>query len=55
MAITTSDARRRGFLPPRRRHGAYCCYPPLVLGAALVVKEQALVGRGLKAKGLVKS
>jgi hypothetical protein len=39
MAIAASDARQRGFLPPRRRRGAYCCCLPLVLGAALVEEK----------------
>jgi hypothetical protein len=42
MAITASDARRRGFLPPHRRRGACCCYPPWVLGAALEIGKESL-------------
>jgi hypothetical protein len=34
--------RRFDFLPPRRWRGACCFYPPLVLGAALVVEEAGL-------------
>jgi hypothetical protein len=42
MTITASDARRRGFLPPRRRRDACYCYPPLVLGVALVMEKASL-------------
>jgi hypothetical protein len=42
LTITASDARRRDFLPPRWWRSAYCRYPPLVLGAALVVEEEGL-------------
>jgi hypothetical protein len=54
LTITTSDALQRDFLPLRQWHGACCHYPPLVFGAALVVEKQAWIGKGLKAKGLVK-
>jgi hypothetical protein len=54
LTITASDARWRDFLPLHQRRVAGCCYPPLVLGAALVVEKQAWIGKGLKAKGLVK-
>jgi hypothetical protein len=55
MTISAFDARRRNFLPPHRWHGICCCCLPLVLGAALVmVTRQAWVGKGLKAKGLMK-
>jgi hypothetical protein len=30
LTITAFDARRRGFLPPRRWRGACCHYPPSV-------------------------
>jgi hypothetical protein len=52
--ITASDVRRRDFLPLRWRRGVCCCYPPLVLEIALVMTKQAWVGKGLKAKGLMK-
>jgi hypothetical protein len=42
MTITASDARWRGFLPPRRRRGTCYCYPPLVLGVALVIGKVGL-------------
>jgi hypothetical protein len=32
--ITTSDERQRGFLQPRRWHGACCCCPPSSFGSA---------------------
>jgi hypothetical protein len=39
LTITASDARRCDFLLPRWWRGVYYRYPPLVLGAALVVEE----------------
>jgi hypothetical protein len=42
MAIIASDVNWRGSLLPRRRRDAYCCSPPLVFGAALVIGKKSL-------------
>jgi hypothetical protein len=55
MMVIASDARRRDFLLRRRRRGACCCYPPWFLGLLWLLEKKALVGKDLKAKGLVKS
>jgi hypothetical protein len=49
--ITASDERRRGFLQPRRWHGA-CCYPPSRFLDVLVMEKGSLDWQRLEGKRL---
>jgi hypothetical protein len=51
--ITPSDERRCGFLHPHRWHDTCCCPPSSVLGV-LVLEKKVWIGKGLKAKYMVK-
>jgi hypothetical protein len=50
--ITASDARRRGFLPPRCWRGACCCCPPSGFLGVLVLKEESLDWQRFEGKRL---
>jgi hypothetical protein len=52
LTITASDARRRGFLLPRRWHGACCYYPPSGFFGVLVLKEESLDWQRFEGKRL---